>query len=74
MADSLNFTLSFDTTTPAFSYDRIQETARILRQTADAVLSGGLTTVRDLNGTDVGTWNLPILPPAPPVEEPTPGS
>lgn len=64
---ALNFTLSFDTSSTAFNYDRVQETARILRQTADAVLSGGSTIVRDLNGDQVGTWTLPPLPPV--VEE-----
>lgn len=71
MADPINFTLEFDTTTPAFSFDRKQETARILRQTADAVLSGGATRVTDLNGTQVGTWRLPPLP-EPVEDEPTP--
>lgn len=58
------FTLEFDTDTPAFDYDRLQEAARILRQTADAVLSGGSTTVRDLNGAEVGLWVLPEPAPA----------
>lgn len=63
------FTLSFDTDTAAFDYDRTVEVARILRQTADAVLSGGSTAVRDLNGNTVGEWDLPAVE-----EEPTPGS
>lgn len=72
---AVKFTLEFDTTSKAFSYDRLQESARILRQTADAVLSGGSTTVRDLNGEAVGTWSLPPAPePAPEEPAAAPGS
>lgn len=66
------FTLEFDTDSAAFDYDRLQEAARILRQTADAVLSGGSTIVRDLNGNEVGSWELPE--PAPVVPEGGTGS
>ena len=52
------FTLSFDADSAAFDSDRDTEVARILRHAADLVLSGGDTTLRDLNGNTVGAWKL----------------